>query len=159
MQKATLYAIFAPIVYALANVVLEHKLSKYNNLTLMVIYCAVILGLASIMRLFVKDVGGSSQILGFPAGGDLFFLVLLGCIFFVADYFFVGAYTNGGDLVTITILTLLFPVFASLFKFAGSFFIKGMVHTPPNMWQICGYLLAVLAVLLVVRGSLGTTLK
>jgi drug/metabolite transporter (DMT)-like permease len=150
MQKAVLYAMLAPILYALANVILEYKFSKFNNLSLMVIYGTVIVTLAIITRTIVR---GTDPAFNFPNGSELYLLLALGAIFFLADYFFIGAYTNGGDLLTITILTILFPVFASIFKFLGSLIISDMVSTPPNIMQISGYILAAIAVLLVVKGS------
>ncbi len=151
MSKGLIYAILAPIFYALANVILEHKFSKHNNLTLIIIYGTVILVLAVLLREATKTTDPSFE---FPQGNTLLTLVGLGVIFFAADYFFIGAYTNGTDLLTITCLTVLFPVFASLFKFAGSYFIPEMNHVMPNAWQISGYVLAAIAALLVVQGNL-----
>lgn len=150
MQKAVVFAILAPILYASGNVLLEHKFSKYNNLTLMIAYGAIITVSAITMRALTKDGNASYD---FPVGNELWLLVVLGLIFFAADYFFIGAYTNDGDLLTITILMILLPVFASLFKFIGSFIINGMVYTQPNQLQLSGYILAAIAVLLVVKGS------
>jgi len=150
MQKALVYAILAPIMYALGNVLLEHKFSKFNNLTILVAYGSVIVALAVIARFLTMNTDLSYN---FPVGSDLWFLLALGVIFFAGDFFFIGAYTNGGDLVTITILMILFPVFASLFKFTGSFVIQEMVYAPPNLWQISGYVLAAVAVLLIVKGN------
>lgn len=116
----------------------------------MVIYGTVIVTLAIITRTIVR---GTDPAFNFPNGSELYLLLALGAIFFLADYFFIGAYTNGGDLLTITILTILFPVFASIFKFLGSLIISDMVSTPPNIMQISGYILAAIAVLLVVKGS------
>ncbi len=150
MQKATVFAILAPILYALGNVLLEHKFSKYNNLTLMIVYGTVITVSAIIVRVLIKNESFSYN---FPVGNELWLLVALGFIFFAAAYFFIGAYTNGGKLLTITILMILLPVFASLFKFTSSFVIHGMVYTQPNHLQLSGYILAAIAVLLVVKGS------
>lgn len=150
MTKALSFAIAAPILYAFANVILEYKFSKYNNLSILVVYTPIIVALA-VSLYFVTKTSDVSYTL--PAGNDLWLLVGIGVVFFVADYLFIGAYTNGGDLITITILTLLFPVFASLFKYAGSLVVSGMVYAPPNVWQISGYILAAVAILFVVKGN------
>lgn len=150
MQKAVVFAVLAPILYAVANVLLEHKFAKYNNLTLIIVYGTVCAVSAVVIRAMVKD---GSPSFNFPTGSEFVLLLALGLIIFFADYFFVGAYTNGGDLLTITVLMMLFPVFASLFKFAGSFVIREMVYAPPNAMQIGGYILAAFAVWLVVKGS------
>ena len=73
--------------------------------------------------------------------------IVLGLIYTAGDYFFVSAYTNGGDVVTITCITVLIPVVASLMKF-------GITKHVPNLWQVSGYLLAAVAVLLVAKGSM-----
>ncbi len=150
MQKAVVFAIVAPALYALANVLMEYKFSKFNNLTILIVCYSVVITLAIVMRALTKTADTSYD---FPTGDALWLMLLLGVVFFAADYFFVGAYTNGGDLLTITILTILFPVFASIFKFTGSFFIRDMTFTPPNLWQIGGYLLAAIAVIMVVKGN------
>ena len=151
VSKALVFAILAPVLYALANVILEHKYAKYNNLTVLIVVYATVFVLAVAVRQVVKTTGPSFD---FPSGNELLFCILgLSVVFFFADYFFIGAYTNGGDILTITILTLLFPVFASLFKFIGSKFIDGMTYTQPNPYQMGGYALAIIAVLLVVKGS------
>lgn len=151
MTKALVFAVLAPVFYALGNVVLEHKFSKYNNLTIMIATYSFIIALAIIVRHAVKTGDPSFN---FPAGNELWLGVAgLALILFCADYFFIGAYTNGGDLATITFLTILFPVFASFFKFFGSKFIPGMVYVQPNYWLIAGYVLAAVAVLCIIKGA------
>ena len=53
-----------------------------------------------------------------------------------------------GDVVTITSITVLVPVVASLIKF-------GITNKLPKLWQVSGYFLAACAVVLVAKG--GTT--
>ena len=150
-MKALIFAILAPACYGLGNVLLEHKLAKYNNLTLMLVYLPVILVFALVARELVKTGDPSYAI---PVGNDLWSLIILGFIFFVADYFFIGAYTNGGNLAMITLATtLLFPSSASFFKFIGSKYIPDMVYAPPNGWLLAGYGLAILAVLCIIKGA------
>ena len=143
-MKPILYALFGTICYAMGNVLLEQKLSKYNNLTLIVCFSFITCGLALIMRQFTKNDDPSYS---FPVGLGLVFMLVLGVIYFGGDYFFIGAYTNGGNLFTIVSITLLFPVFASIFKLA-------FTKNTPNLWHIGGYLLATLAVLMVTRGNM-----
>ncbi len=150
MQKATLFALLSPVLYALGSVILEYKFSKYNNLTLIVVYGSILVSLAILMRMLTKNDEASYN---FPTSYALLLLIGLGVIFFAADYFLVGAYTNGGDLLTVTIAALLVPVFASLFKLAGSLFISGMIYNPPNFWLASGYVLAGVSVILVIKGA------
>ncbi|MDP3958280.1 MAG: hypothetical protein Q8Q36_02355 [bacterium] len=151
MTKALVFAILAPIFYALANVILEHKFSRYNNLTIMIVLYSVVIAIAVIVRHTIKTDDPSFN---FPSGNELWLGVVgLALILFFADFFFIGAYTNGGDLATITFLTVLFPVFASFFKFSGSKLIPGMVYVQPNYWLVAGYVFAAVAVLCVIKGA------
>ena len=145
-MKPVLFALVATACYAVCNVMLELKFSKINNLTLMILYASVIWVAAVAVRQLVKT---DDPAFSFPTGATLVLAIVLGLIFTVADYFYVGAYTNGGDLLTITSVTLLIPVLASLIKL-------GLTKQMPNLWQVGGYLLAAGAVALVVKGSSST---
>jgi drug/metabolite transporter (DMT)-like permease len=142
-MKPVIFAIVAMMCYAVSNVLLETKFSKFNNLTLMVCYGAVIWVTAFVVRQVTKTTDSSFD---FPKGNMFWLVMLLGIIFALADYFYVGAYTNGGDLLTVTCITVMFPVFASLIKF-------GITRSVPNSWQITGYLLAVVAILAISKGG------
>ena len=143
MSKPALFAVLAMLFYAIANVVLEQKFSRFNNLTLMCVYVAPIMLVAIIGRAVTKT---SDPTFDFPVGFDLMLLIAVGFIWAAADYFYVGAFTNGGSLLTVTSIMLLSPVVASIIKFA---WVQGV----PNVWQIGGYFLAVSAVLMVIKGS------
>ena len=149
-MKAYLFTVLASVVYSLASVLVEYKFPRYNNLSLIVVYSLVIFVIATIVRATMK---GSDASYAFPVGVDLVFLVVLGVLFFVADYLYIGSYTNGGDLMTITMLAVLFPVYAAVLKFFGSFVFEGMVFQPPNFYQIAGYFFAGLAVLFILKGA------
>jgi len=150
MQRFVIYAICAAALYGLTNVIIEQKFSKYNTLTLMITYIPVILILAIAAYGLTRTTDPSFAL---PQGQDLWLLLAVGILFFAADYLFVGAYTNGGDLLTITTITLLFPVFAYMFKYTASFLIPGMVCALPNILQVSGYVLAATGVWLVVKGG------
>ena len=142
-MKPILFTLVATACYAVCNVLLELKFSKLNALTLMILYASVIWISAFGMRQFVKTSDPSFR---FPAGTLLFLAIVLGLIYAAGDYFFVSAYTNGGDVITITCITILIPVVASLIKF-------GITKQLPNLWQASGYILAAGAVVLVAKGS------
>src|SRR5690349_15669048 len=114
-MKPILFALVATACYAVCNVLLELKFSKLNALTLMIVYASVIWISAVSLRQLVKT---NDPSFSFPAGTTLVLALVLGLIYTAGDYFFVGAYTNGGDVVTITCITILIPVVASLLKFA-----------------------------------------
>ncbi len=143
MNKPIVFALLAMALYAVANVLLEQKFAKFNNLTLMCIYVLPILFIGIVGRQLTKT---SDPSFDFPIGQDMVILVIMGFIFAAADYFYIGAFTNGGSLLTITSIMIMFPVFASLIKFV---WMQGL----PNMWQIGGYILAVGAVMLIAKGS------
>lgn len=142
-MRIVIYSLWAMVFYAAGNVVLEVKLAKYNSLTLMAVYGAIISVSALVMRQVTKT---DEPVYHFPVGKDLWILIALGLIFTLADYFFISAYTNGGKVLTITSITLMFPVLASLMK-------MGHQQVMPNRYQVIGYLLAVAAVLFVTKGS------
>jgi hypothetical protein len=73
-------------------------------------------------------------------------VIAVGALFFVADLFYVGAYTNGGSLLAITTLVVLFPAIAQLIKFT---WVGGRM----NYYYLVGYILAALAVILIGKGS------
>ena len=143
-MKPILFALAATLFYSVCNVLLELKFSKLNALTLMIVYASVIWISAVGTRQVMKTDDPSFS---FPTGTLLVLAIVLGLIYTVGDYFFVSAYTNGGDVVTITCITILIPVIASLIKF-------GVTKNLPNLWQVSGYILAAGGVILVAKGSI-----
>ena len=143
-MKPILFTVVATALYAVCNVLLELKFSKLNALTLMIVYASVIWISAVGMRQLVKT---NDPSFSFPTGTMLLVAIVLGLIYAAGDYFFVSAYNHGGDVVTITCITILIPVVASLIKF-------GMTKNLPNVWQVSGYVLAAGAVALVAKGSM-----
>ena len=139
MDKGLVFALLAPLGYALGNVVMEHRLSRYNALTLVIVYCCVILLCAVIVRSFTKTDDPSYD---FPVGMGLVWMVVLGVVFFFADFSFVSAYTHKVNMMTITICAMLIPVFAQGIKFVGSLCISDMHYALPNRWHILSYILA-----------------
>src|SRR5262245_44592872 len=143
-MKPILFTLAATLFYAICNVLLELKFSKLHALTLMIVYASVIWISAVGIRHMVKTDDPSFS---FPTGTVLVLAIVLGLIYTIGDYFFISAYTSGGDVVTITCITVLIPVVASLMKF-------GITKQLPNLWQVSGYVLAAGAVILVAKGSI-----
>jgi drug/metabolite transporter (DMT)-like permease len=144
-MKPILFTLIATLCYAVCNILLEMKFSRVNALTVMSLYASVIWISAVGLRQLMKT---NDPSFSFPTGTLLGLALVLGLIYTTGDYFFVRAYNHGGDVVTITCITVLVPVVASLIKF-------GMTKQLPNLWQVSGYFLAACAVLLVAKG--GTT--
>lgn len=142
-MKPIILALCAMLCYASANVLYEAKLTKVNTFVVLSGWYAIMLPIS----LFV--LGGlriTKQTLGTPSREQMIFIVLTALIWFAADSFFTSAYTAGGTLIAVTSITVMFPAFASVIKYYTS------GHTP-NGYQIAGYLLAVGAVTLIIRGS------
>src|SRR5689334_2173425 len=144
-MKPILFTLVATGCYAVCNVLLELRFSKLNPLTVMILYASVIWISAVGMRQMVKTDDPSFN---FPTGTFLLLALGLGLLYATGDWFFVSAYNKGGDVITITCITVLIPVVASLIKF-------GMTKSLPNAWQVSGYCLAAGAVVLVAKGSMG----
>ena len=142
-MKPVLYSILAMICYALANVIVEQKLARLNTLTIIVCYSGIIFIITLITWLIVR---ASDPTFQFPKGPLLLIALGVGLLFTLADYCFISAYTSGGKLFVVTSIYVLFPVCASVIKF----FTAG---EKPNLWHVCGYMCAIIAILCITKGS------
>lgn len=142
-SKTIIYAFIAMWLYALQNVLLEVRLAKYSTIGLLVCWYFTLapLGLAALAYMRY-----TSQPLTLPARVDLPIVIAAGALFFIADLFYIGAYTGGGELLAITTMLVLFPAIAQIIKFV---WLGGRM----NWWHAAGYLLAAIAVLLISKGS------
>jgi hypothetical protein len=142
-SRPVLYAFAAMWLYALQNVLLEVKLSKYSTMGLLVYWYFTLapLALAGLGYLYLT---GKNLVV--PSRTDAPIVIAVGAMFFVADLFYVGAYTSGGKLLAITTLVVLFPAIAQFIKFA---WLGGSV----NYYHLLGYILAALAVIFISKGS------
>ena len=143
LNRPVLYAFIAMCLYATQNVLLEVRLSKYSTMGLLVYWYFTLapLAVAGIGYLYL-----TGQNLNLPTRPDMPIVVAVGALFFVADIFYVGAYTSGGNLLAITTLVVLFPAIAQLIKFAW-------VGGKMNYYHLIGYLLAAIAIVLIGKGS------
>src|SRR5262249_18732533 len=114
LSRPILYAFLAMCLYALQNVLLEVRLSKYSTMGLLVYWYFTLAPLALIGLGYLYLTG---QHLSLPTRADAPLVVTVGALFFVADLFYVGAYTSGGKLLAITALLVLFPAIAQVIKF------------------------------------------
>ena len=142
-SRPVLYAFVAMCLYALQNVLLEVRLSKYSTMGLLVYWYFTLapLAVAGIGYLYL-----TGQNLTLPSRLDVPIVIAVGALFFVADLFYVGAYTNGGNLLAITTLVVLFPAIAQLIKFV---WVGGRL----NYYHLAGYILAAVAIILIGKGS------
>jgi len=146
IDRVTVYALVAMWLYALQNVLIEVRLAKYTALSLMVYWYFT---LAPLALLGIGVMYLSHQPVRMPDMKDGGVAIAIGTMFFVADYFYISAYTSGGKLMAITAVTVMIPAMAQFIKYfwVGATF---------NRYHLAGYLLAALAVLLINKGNLTT---
>ncbi|MDD2657807.1 MAG: hypothetical protein PHD04_04090 [Candidatus Pacebacteria bacterium] len=147
MSKPVVFSLLAMLCYAVVNVLFEQKFAKFNNLTLMCVYLVPMLLVGVVGRSMTST---SDPSFDFPTGMSLAILIALGFIYAAADYFYIGAYTSGGELLTVSSIVVMYPIVSSLIKFV-------LTQGLPNAWQVSGYVLAVGAMLLVAKGSTSAT--
>jgi len=140
-MKSIIYAIFATILYAVSGVVIEQKLGKFNTVPLTLLFTLAFIPLGIFILAFQKL---GHQEIKFPTHGLLWLTLAMGAFYFLADYFYIGAFTAGGSAVVITTIIMIAPVIAAVVEniWTGSL---------PNEYQIVGYIFAVVAVLLMTK--------
>lgn len=143
-MKAVWYVLLSVILYGIGNVIMEQRLSKFNNLTIMVCYSTTILVASLISRQILKVDTTSAPL---TISWDFAFVIGLALIWFVADYFYIGAYTIAkGDLFTVSSFAILVPVVASTIKLM-------LTKSYPSSRQVFGYALIAIGVLIFSKGK------
>jgi drug/metabolite transporter (DMT)-like permease len=144
--KSIVYALIGIVCYAITNTIIDVRLKQYSTISLLVGWYIVLFPLTLGLYLYQRSMGAPTRL---PSGNDLSFLVLVAMIYFIADYFYIGAFTVGGtsNVVTITILLVLMPVIAALIKFVW-------VKESPTPYHFAAFACALLAVLFVAMGDL-----
>ena len=142
-MKPILFVCISLFLYAGVNVVLEQKFSGYDTGTLMAYFYVVMFPLALSRFFYVKFAKPGAV---FPSGKGILIALGIGAIYFLADYFYIGSFTAGGNLLVITTLFIMLPVVASIMKYLW-------VRELPNLYYVAAYILAVGAVLLAVKGN------
>lgn len=134
----------AVISFSFQNVILDEKLKGYSALTMLIMFSVMAIPIAGLILFVSKSVGHQHVM---PTGSDLRWILAVGLLVCIGQIFFLTSYTSGGDVITITMIVTLLPIGASIVKFC---WVGGL----PNMYQITGYILAFVAVLLILRGGL-----
>lgn len=135
----------ALFLYASQNVILEQKLAKYNVFAILVYSYSVMLPLALIGFFCTKTAIYSASV---PSGSVVFLIMAVGAIWFFADSAYIAAYATGGSLLTITSILVLFPAVAVVFRY---FWTEGHL---PNIYEVIGYVIVIIGVFFVVKGSM-----
>ena len=145
MRNPLVWISVALFLFAVENVILEQKLSKFHQLALMSIYTGVVFVL-SVVTLLIHN-RFTEEPLEMPgSGAALAFTILMGVLFFWADYFYVGAYHLKGDVFSLTTMAILMPVFAVIIKFA-------FTGSVPNGMQMIGFVFGGCTIYFIAKGS------
>lgn len=144
-MNPAILALLSVICYAVSNVIFDQKLSKYSSAGLLFCLYLIPLSLVSLWLIRLKLTHQSPLI---PSGKIFLLVLIVGFILFLADIFFVTSYTTGGNFLVVTTVMTMLPVLAATIKY----FWKGGT---PNFYQVGGYALAIVAIILVVKGSKG----
>ncbi|MEY2640871.1 MAG: hypothetical protein RL150_264 [Candidatus Parcubacteria bacterium] len=142
-MKTTLYALIGIVLYAIQNAIIDVKLKQYSPTGILLGFYIILLPLALGLFLWQK---ASGQPVGIPTGKPFLILSLVAVMFFIADFFYIGAYTSGGNVVTVTILLSLMPVIGGIIKF---FWVRDV----PNGWQVTSFGFALIAVICIAIGN------
>jgi drug/metabolite transporter (DMT)-like permease len=146
-MRPIIYAVIAVFFYGSASAIIEQKLVHLKTLNLLIGEFVITLGLAIIVRQWIIMRNPAND-LAFPTDKATWIaFIVLGVVVFIANYFFCGSLTLGGNAVVITSLMILMPVATIAVR---SIWIREV----PNLYQIGGYILAALSVLLVAKGSI-----
>lgn len=145
IHPALLYAIGAVFLYAVQNVALELKLAEENTFKLLSLMYTVMLPISLMAWWYTAEDADGLEFLSDTE--QIGFILLIGVVYFFADTSFVSAYTvAGGNVLTITTIVIMFPLFAALIKY---FFTASL----PNIYQLGGYALGAIAVWLMSYGE------
>jgi drug/metabolite transporter (DMT)-like permease len=135
----------AVFLYAVQNVALELSLAEENTFKLLAIMYVIMLPMATASWWYTSDTEGFRFMLDDTS--KLGLIVIIGIVYFFADTSFVSAYTVAeGNVLTITTIVIMFPLFATLIKY-------GFTGALPNIYQFAGYALGALAVWLMSYGD------
>ena len=140
-----LLALAGMTIYAVTGVIIEQRLEKFSTVALALLFVLPMLPISLLWLWIQKSHGGIT----FPKGAALALTLVLGVVYFFADYFYLGAFTSGGNALTISTIAITAPVLTALIR---HFWVGGW----PNGWQITGYVFAACAVLLLAKGTMVT---
>jgi len=141
-MKSIIFTCIAVGFYAITNIVFEQKLVRYSIGAIMTHFSIGTLICSLAMLIWEKTTQSSAL----PPKTEIPLICGVAILFFLADYFYIGAYKLGGNVFTITTIFVTFPAFAALIKFLW-------IGSLPNIYQIAGYCLAVISVFLFVKGA------
>ncbi len=143
-MKPIVFALIGIVLYAIQNTLIDVKLKGYPTVSILLGFYIILLPLAFGLFLYQKIIG---QPVAIPSGNALKTLAAIAVMFFVADFFYIGAYNSGGNVVVVTILLVLMPVLGALIKFVW-------VKEVPTTYHIASFVCAAIAVVFIAIGNI-----
>lgn len=143
-MKPVVYVGLAVLLYAATNLVLEQKLSKFHS-SIILLYAYPVMLIMTVMwcgRLKMCDPQTK-----LPTSTLIPVLAGTAIAWFFADFFFIGAYHKGANMITVTTIFSLLPVFGAFLKYVWT-------RETPTIYHVIGWLMASAAVILVTKGEL-----
>lgn len=145
-MKSLLLALVGITIYAFSGVVIEQRLEKFSTAALVLLFSAPVMVISLIWLLVERSQGTP---ISFPKGSLLLLAVVLGVLYYFGDSFYLGAFTSGGNVLTISTIAIMAPVLTAIIK---NIWVGGW----PNAFQLGGYAFAAVAVLLLAKGSVAS---
>ena len=142
-MRPIIYAVSGIILYGLMNAVIDVKLRQYSTVGLLIGWYVTMLPMGILLFVYQRY---SGQTIVLPPPDAMKIVAAVAAMFFIADFFYIGAFTNGGDALTITILALLVPLVVAVTKFAW-------VGATPNRYHIIALICGALTVTFVALGN------
>lgn len=142
-MKSVIYALIGISLYSIQNAIIDVKLKQFSTVSLLLTFYMVLFPMAAGLFAYQKLFG---QPVAMPSGGSLALAASVAVMFFIADFFYIGAYTKGGGVVVITIMMVLMPVIGGLIKFVW-------VQDMPTPYHFAAFIFAALAVTCVAVGN------
>jgi drug/metabolite transporter (DMT)-like permease len=131
-------------MYGLQNAIIDVKLRQYSTVGLLIGWYLTMLPMGLLLFAYQKY---SQQEVVLPPYDALKIVGAVAIMFFIADFFYIGAFTNGGDALTITILALIVPLVVAITKFVW-------VGEAPTKYHLVAFACAVLTVVFVAIGNM-----
>ncbi len=143
IPRQVVFAFSSICLYAIQNVAVEERLSRFSVLALIALFSSFIFCFSLVGLGIMKS---SGQQIVFPPVDML--LLISGIVFinFLGDVLYIGTYTSGGSAYLVSIIVALFPVATFVVKY----FTAG---TLPNKWYVLGCVFAIGAAMCVAKGS------
>lgn len=143
MSNVVLLVLMASFLYALQNSFVEKVLAGYNLIYVQIAFGGCLLAISTVISFFVKLPGKA------PFHPKEIVVVLgISAIIFLADYFFLSSYEQGGNAFLVASLFTTLPVMAGVIRFV-------MTRHTPSPVEVIGMLVVVAGVMIFTFGSKG----